>query len=254
MKAPTERFSATVENYIKYRPSYPKEIINFLVDTYSFDPNKIIADIGSGTGILTKLFLDNGNFVYGVEPNQGMREAGETILKDYEKFRSINGTAEATTLPSASIDIITVGTAFHWFDNEKSKIEFKRILKSLGLVVIIWNVRDIKESSLMDEYEQLIIKYGTDYVDSTAQKFDKGDLENFFSPSQMKTCVFENSQSFDWLGLQGRLLSTSYSLRPTDEKYEEMMAALKNLYDKYQKNGQVEFLYQTKMYCGYLKF
>src|SRR5579883_2133151 len=131
-----ERFTKTVQDYIKYRPSYPNEIVQVLIDECGLTKDKVIADIGSGTGFLSKLFLDYGCVVYGVEPNQSMREAGEDYLNDYANFYTINGSAEATTLKDQSMDIVTVGTAFHWFDPEKSRIEFKRILKSPGWVIL----------------------------------------------------------------------------------------------------------------------
>lgn len=248
----TNRFTQTVENYIKYRPSYPNEIIQLLIHECGLTKNKILADIGSGTGLLTKLFLDYGTTVYGVEPNEAMRTAGEVFLQRYPQFHSINGTAEATTLNDNSIDIITVGTAFHWFDAEKTKIEFKRILKSPGWVTLIWNVRNKEQSPFMQAYEEIILKYGTDYKDSRAEKFDKLIVNSFFAPFEMKTAAFENLQEFDWTGLKGRLLSTSYSLHPGDAHYEEMIQALKELFDKYQKNDKVIFLYSTKVHYGRL--
>ncbi|MFN7096842.1 MAG: class I SAM-dependent methyltransferase, partial [Gammaproteobacteria bacterium] len=124
MNKATERFTETVQNYLKYRPSYPQEVLSFLVDECNLTKQSLIADIGSGTGFLSKLFLDYGNTVYGVEPNQAMREAVEDLLKRYNHFHSIDATAEATTLPDHSVDFITAGTAFHWFDFNKTKQEF----------------------------------------------------------------------------------------------------------------------------------
>lgn len=249
MKETSERFTDTVENYQKYRPGYPKEILEVLVHDCHLNKNYIIADIGSGTGFLSKLFLDYGNTVYGLEPNQAMREAAENYLKTYPCFHSLTGFAEDTSFQDHSIDMITVGTAFHWFAVGKTKIEFQRILKPSGYVVLIWNVRDL-EHSLMQDYEALITNYGTDYSESRASRFDKTALEGFFNRDEMKTCWFRNTQSFDWDGLTGRLLSTSYSLRPHQEGYEAMLAALRRLFDKYQKDGKVEFLYKTKLYYG----
>lgn len=246
----TERFSQTVQDYIKYRPSYPKEVLYVLINECHLTPANIIADIGSGTGFLAKLFLDYGNTVYGVEPNQPMREAGEDFLSDYTQFHSIDGTAEATTLANHSVDFITAGTAFHWFDAEKAKLEFKRILKPSGWVLLVWNVRNIQDSKLIQNYENLIVKYGTDYLESNAKKFDKTAVKEFFNPHEMRVQSFRNSQHFDWEGFKGRLLSTSYSLRPGDDGYEEMMRELKMIFDRYQQNGVVEFLYDTKLYYG----
>jgi ubiquinone/menaquinone biosynthesis C-methylase UbiE len=133
MEDSTKRFSNRVENYVKYRPHYPQEIINFLSEEIGLNSEKTIADIGSGTGISAELFLENGNKVYGIEPNKEMREAAEIYLEKYKYFISVNGTAEDTLLENDSMDIVLAGQAFHWFDVEKAKKEFKRILKGRGL-------------------------------------------------------------------------------------------------------------------------
>lgn len=246
------RFTQTVKDYIKYRPAYPNEILNVLANECGLTKEKIIADVGSGTGLLTKLFLDNGNVVYGVEPNQTMREAGEFYLKGYSHFHSVAGSAEATGLTNQSIDMITAGTAFHWFDPEKTKQEFKRILRSPGWVVLIWNVRDVAQSNLVRDYENLILQFSKDYKETNAEKFDKTIADTFFSPYVMQKAIFKNSQQFDWEGLKGRLLSSSYSLRPEDTRYDEMLRELKHIFHRYQKDGRVDFLYATKMYYGRL--
>jgi ubiquinone/menaquinone biosynthesis C-methylase UbiE len=251
MNEPTERFTQTVQDYVKYRPSYPREVVQLLIDECHLTRDKIIADIGSGTGLLSKLLLENSNLVYGVEPNQAMREAGEEYLKTYPNFHSIKGTAEATTLEKQSIDIITVGTAFHWFDNDKTKVEFRRILKADGWVLLVWNVRSAEHSELIRDYENLLLKYSSEYKESSALKlFDKSAGKEFFSPNEMRTQSFKNAQYFDWNGFKGRLLSTSYSLRPGDSKYEEMLSELKKIFKRYQRKGVVEFLYNTKIYYG----
>ncbi len=250
MNKPTERFTDTVQDYIKYRPSYPKEVLQLLIEECGLNENTVIADVGSGTGLLSKLFLDHGCVVYGVEPNQAMREAAEVYLKEYANFHSVSGTAEATSLEEKSVNIITAGTAFHWFDIDKTKEEFKRILKLGGWVLLAWNVRNLEESALLRDYEDLLLTYGSDYKESKASAFNKTAVKEFFSPNEMNVCSFKNTQHFDWMGLKGRLLSTSYSLRPGNARYEEMLEQLKEIFERYQKNGIVEFLYDTKLYYG----
>jgi SAM-dependent methyltransferase len=252
MKQPTERFTDTVQDYIKYRPSYPIEVLKLLIDECGLTNKHIIADIGSGTGFLSKLFLDHGNTVYGVEPNASMRLAAEEYLAAYPHFHSINSTAEATSLLDESIDFITAGTAFHWFDAEKAKHEFKRVLKPSGWVVLVWNVRNIQQSSLLRDYETLLLTYCEDYPHSRAQEFEKAVGESFFSPYEMKTCSFVNRQQFNWEGFKGRLLSASYSLRPGDRQYEAMLHELRQIFDRHQQNDQIDFLYETKVYYGHL--
>jgi ubiquinone/menaquinone biosynthesis C-methylase UbiE len=252
MRESIDRFTDTVSNYLKYRPSYPVEILDLMIKECGLSSETIIADIGSGTGILSKLFLDNGNTVFGVEPNQKMREAAEQQLKHYTGFQSVNGTAEATQLKDASIDLITVGTAFHWFDFEKTKIEFKRILRTSGWVLLIWNLRALENSPFMQEHEQLLVKYGVGYQALTDNNTYKLQLAPFFSPNVMHNCSFKHAQMFDWQGYQGRLLSTSYISKSQDEKYNDMMADLKIIFDKYQQNDQVKYEYLTQLYYGKL--
>ena len=248
-----ERFNETVENYLKYRPSYPPAMYHFLVQQCSLTKNSVIADIGSGTGFLAKLFLDNGHTVYGVEPNAAMRKAGEEYLSKYSCFYSVDGLAEATTLPDQSVDWVTAGTAFHWFNAEKTRTEFKRILKSPGFCLLVWNVRNLEDSALLQEYEELISKYGKDYRQSRAQRFNQTAVAEFFKPYQMETASFINSQQFNWEGLQGRLFSTSYSLRESDPEFKNMLTDLRKIFDQHQQNGLVEFPYNTQVYYGRMK-
>jgi len=244
------RFSDRVENYVKYRPHYPQEVIPYLEKTIGLTSEKIVADIGSGTGISSVLFLENGNKVYGVEPNKEMREAGEAYLSQYKKFISVAGTAEDTLLESDSMDVIVCGQAFHWFDTEKSKIEFTRILKENGYVVLIWNERNTKDSQLLADYENLIKKFGTDY-DKVCQQDEKvnDNIKIFFDERGYDVKLIESYQVFDFEGFKGRLLSSSYV--PKDNK--EMITELKVLFDKYQKDGSVKFEYHTMIYTGQLK-
>lgn len=252
MKNNAERFTDTVENYLRYRPSYPQAILQLAIEQCGLNKQSVIADIGSGTGFSAKLFLENGNTVFGIEPNQAMRKAAKNYLSAYKNFHQIDGYAENTHLEEHCIDVIVVATAFHWFDIKKTKAEFQRILKPHGWVLLIWNVRDIEHSSLLQDYEQLILEYSKDYKNSPAQEFNKVAVEDFFSPHPMHQATFKNSQILDWEGFKGRLLSTSYSLRQDDPHYEEMLEQLKIIFERHQKNGQIEFLYQTKVYYGQL--
>jgi len=252
MRKNTERFADTVENYIKYRPSYPPELLQLLIDQCELTKDKIVADIGSGTGILTQIILDNGNLVFAVEPNQAMRQAAEKHLHDYALFRSVNGTAEATTLVYNSVDLITVGTAFHWFDAVKAKTEFKRIIKSNGFIALAWNVRD-QNTKFIAEYEKIISKYNKDYQITSGKKFEIEKLKEFFAPHPMHEQAFAYKQVFNLAGLQGRLLSSSYALRPTDSQYTHMMNELEKIFNEYQENGKIQFNYKTMIYYGRFK-
>jgi ubiquinone/menaquinone biosynthesis C-methylase UbiE len=243
-----ERFSNRVENYIKYRPGYPEEIIHFLKKKINLTGSWIVADIGSGTGILSKLFLENGNSVKGIEPNDEMRNAGERQLKNYSKFKSIKGNAEETGIEGKSIDLITAGQAFHWFDIPKSKKEFKRILKENGFVVLIWNNRKTDSSLFLREYEDLLLNYSIDYKLVDHKNINEKILNQFFYKYELK--VFPNHQEFDFEGLKGRLLSSSYAPMPHHPNYNNMIEQLKIIFTHYEINGTVKFEYDTEMYWG----
>ena len=206
-----ERFSNRVENYVKYRPSYPPEMLDLFRKEMNLQKFSVIADVGSGTGISAKLFLENGNTVFGVEPNELMREAAENFLKDFPNFKSIDGTAENTNLPDESIDFVIAAQAFHWFDKEKTRNEFKRILRPKGFAALIWNERQLDINDFLREYENLLI-------------------------------------TLDFDGLKGRLLSSSYMPSEEDSKFEPMIEELRCVFDKYAENGKIQVLYNTNVF------
>lgn len=212
----------------------------------------IIADIGSGTGISTEPFLKNDNVVYGVEPNNEMREGGEQFLKSYPKFQSINGTAEATNLPNNFIDFIIAGQAFHWFDIEKSRIEFQRILKTDGQVLLIWNTRDDVRSDFMREYNEYLVAYSTDYQLIMHRRLEDDTFSKFYGNQDFKKVELENHQTFDLNGLIGRYMSCSYALDFDHAKHKEAIQKLEKLFKKYEENNQIKMWYKTEIYFGKL--
>ena len=251
MLDPTKRFSSRVDNYIKYRPGYPSEIIPLLRTECGLTPETIIADLGFGTGLLTELFLKNGNRVYGVEPNPEMRVAGENFLVNYTNFTSIDGTAEATTLPDDSIDMIVAGQAFHWFDRQMARPEFQRILKPNGWVVLIWNGFHVETSALNSGYQDIVLRYGTDYKE-VAREISGVDVDPFFAPNKCQRARFAFKQHFDFEGLKGRLLSSSYAPDSNHPQFATMIDDLRILFEANQQDGQVGFEYQTEVYYGQL--
>ncbi|HEX5703807.1 MAG TPA: class I SAM-dependent methyltransferase [Pyrinomonadaceae bacterium] len=251
MLDPTKRFSNRVENYLKYRPRYPAEIIALLEKDCALTRDSVIADVGSGTGFLSELFLRNGNRVLGVEPNAEMRAAGERLLADYPNFLSVDATAEATTLSDSSVDFITAGQAFHWFDREKTYREFQRILKTGGWVVIVWNTFPTGRSALVKAYDDVLVRYGTDYRE-VASEIENSGIQTFFPPGQYQRARFDFQQTFDWKGFQGRLLSASYAPNADSANYEPMLGDLRRVFDSHQKDGAVVFDYDTVVYYGRL--
>ena len=251
MVDPTQRFSNRVDAYVKYRPRYPSEIIPLLQEKCGLTPGSIVADMGSGTGFLAELFLKHGNRVFGIEPNSEMRAAGEQLLRDYPKFTSVNGTAEATTLGDQSVDFITAGQSFHWFDGDRARREFRRILRPQGWVVVVWNGFRPEKTSLVGGYHEVLLRYGTDYRDVRREIADT-NIERFFALGEYGVAKFDFQQAFDFEGLKGRLLSASYAPQPGAPEYEPMIAELRRVFDVNQRNGKVEFDYDTEVYYGRL--
>ncbi|HTH83720.1 MAG TPA: class I SAM-dependent methyltransferase [Mucilaginibacter sp.] len=250
MTAPTQRFSNKVKDYIKYRPSYPDEAIDFLAHEAKLSANSVIADVGSGTGIFTQLLLAKGYTVYAVEPNQPMREAADKQLKNDTNFHSVNGTAEESTLPDYSIDLVVCAQAFHWFDQLQTKAEFKRILKPKGLVALIWNNRQIDADEFAVSYELLLQQQGSDYKEVNHRNITDVDFNNFFKDGKYQLVKFNNVQVFDMDGLAGRAFSSSYIPAKHTEAGAVFLQSLQELFYLYQVNGTVNFQYQTEIYLG----
>jgi SAM-dependent methyltransferase len=247
-----QRFSDRVENYVRYRPGYPVAIVDLLREKCGLTTESVIADIGSGTGILAQLFLDNGNLVYGVEPNAPMRDAGEQLLEKYPHFCSVAGSAEATTLPNSTADFILAGQAFHWFDAKAALAEFERILKPKGWVAVIWNERKTDSSTFLRDYELFLRTYGTDYAKVSDTYPREQQMTEFFGAGRFHHAVFVNEQVFDFGGLRGRLLSSSYSPPPDHPQHQPMLAMLEKLFEAHAQGGTVRIEYQTHAYYGRL--
>lgn len=247
------RFSNRVEQYVRYRPGYPTGVLATLQEVWGLNPQSIIADIGSGTGLLAKLFLELGCRVYGVEPNKAMREAGEKLLEAYPRFDSIDASAESTGLQDGSIDFVTAGQAFHWFDAQAARREFLRILKPGGVAALVWNGRRIDSTPFLRDYELLLQKFGTDYNLSNHRNTEElPDTFPTFFGGPYRTHRFEYEQIFDYDGVAGRLLSSSYVPQKDEPAGQAMLAELKQIFDRHQQNGVIVFAYDTNMYSGRL--
>lgn len=249
---PTQRFTTRVENYVKYRPGYPKAILALLRRQCGLTPASVVADIGSGTGLSARLFLANGNRVYGVEPNREMREAGEKYLAAYPRFVSVAAPAEATTLEDASMEFVVAGQAFHWFNPEKARAEFARILKPAGWVVLMWNERRVTDTLFLRNYERLLKTYSPDYAEVDHRRIDAAALGAFFGRSGYQVARFRNEQRFDFDGVRGRLLSSSYAPEVDHPNHALMLAELRRIFDAYNRGGFVTFAYDANVYYGHL--
>ena len=247
--SPEERFSDRVENYVRYRPSYPQAIIDMLRREAGLSFASVIADVGSGTGISAELFLQAGCTVHGVEPNREMREVAERMLAAHPSFHSVNGTAQTTTLAGHSVDFVVAAQAFHWFNTPETRAEFSRILKPGGHVVLIWNERKLDATPFLRDYEALLLRFGTDYTKVRHENIDATQIRCFFIGPHA-THTFANEQRFDFAGLKGRLLSSSYAPVEGQPLHEPMIADLRRIFDLHQSAGQVCFEYNTQVHVG----
>lgn len=251
-KDPTQRFSGRVANYTRYRPNYPPEVLRILAAECGFTPQSMVADIGSGTGKLTRLFLENGNHVYAVEPNEEMRLAAEQELGGFAHFTSLAARAEQTALPDHSVDIITAAQAFHWFDPVLARREFERILRPGGWVALMWNERDRVHSQVVREYQDLIWSYSEDNRQKIESQADVDPAKDFFAPQPVAIHVIPNPQVLSLEHLKGAALSASYAPMPGHPNYEPLLAALEVFFQKHQVEGWLYLEYDTRMYIGRL--
>jgi len=243
-----ERFSNRVENYIKYRPGYPLEVLQLFKDEMNLKPSSVLADIGSGTGVSSRLFLENGNTVYGVEPNAAMRNAATRLLKNFPNYKPVDGTAEYTTLPDSSVNIVFAAQAFHWFEPEKTRIEFKRITREAGYIALIWNERQLDTTPFLREYEHFLLANASDYEKVRHENVTTEKLEDFFQ-TDFKKRTFANEQIFDFEGLRGRMLSSSYMPSESDERFADVESQLRKLFEKHaDENGKIAILYDTNVF------
>lgn len=252
MIEPTRRFSNRADAYLASRPGYPTDLLATLEKESDFARNWIVADIGSGTGLLSELFLQHGNRVLGIEPNAEMRAAGARRLADYARFESLGATAEALPLAPATADLITAGQAFHWFDPGRARGQFQRVLRPLAWVMLVWNTPEWESTPFMQAYERLLIEYGVDYQRVDHRRVAASDIARFYREGGYLTHTYENPQVFDYQKLENRLRSTSYLPAPDQTRFGAMISRLQEIFARYAEAGTVSFLNTTRMYLGRL--
>jgi SAM-dependent methyltransferase len=251
MRDPKERFSDRVDDYVRFRPGYPRALLDLLTNACGLGPESVVADVGSGTGILTRMLLDSGARVIGVEPNLAMRSAAQNALAGNERFESVDGSAESTTLAADSVHLITAAQAFHWFDPPRARVEFARILRPSGFVALIWNQR--RDSAFNRDYEAMLERCAVEYAHvRESDRAAEPRIRAFFSPSAPAVARFENEQRFDEAGLRGRLMSSSYAPRPGHPSHEPMMRNLSEMFAAHAHEGHVTFAYETVLWYGRL--
>jgi ubiquinone/menaquinone biosynthesis C-methylase UbiE len=252
VRDPLERFSDRADDYVKYRPRYSYDVVHAIREACGLRPEHMIADVGCGPGMLAEIFLQHGNRVIGVEPNQEMRIAGEKYLAAYPTFSMVEGSAEFTTLQPASVDFVVAGQAFHWFHPIETRVEFARILRPGGWTVLIWNHRDTQSTPLLRAYEAFVQQYSVDYEQVAHTYVATYDaLQRFFAPNQMALIQQHNDQRLDFDGLRGRLLSSSY-IPKSGDRYDAMIRALPQLFSDHAVDSQVILEYDTNIYYGHL--
>lgn len=247
----TQRFTDRVADYVKYRPDYPREVVTFLHTTCGLAEGARVADIGAGTGISSRLFLEAGHPVVAVEPNQAMRAAADAWLSHYAGYASVAGTAESTSLDNASVDLVIAAQAFHWFDPATARREFARILKPRGLIALMWNSRLLEGTPFLADYEALLQRFGVDYQAVSERYGDDDSMAAWFGDAFTHKASFPHAQRLDFEGLKGRLMSSSYAPKVGHPNHQPMLAALRELFDRTAHDGTVDFAYETRVYVGH---
>jgi SAM-dependent methyltransferase len=262
---PKSRFTNRVDAYVRSRPGYPSAVAAYLASLGVLRPDMTVADVGSGTGLSSALFVSAGCKVYGIEPNEAMRAAAERTLGrgspgappraegapiPQGTFHSVDGSAEQTSLPDASIDLVVAAQAFHWFDRVAAKREFRRILKPGGGVALFWNTRVLTGDPFSEGYEALLLAHATDFTRVRHEDVGRGAIAEFLSPGEPHAAEFANEQRFDYAGLEGRLLSSSYVPAAGDPRHGPMLAALRALFERTAEGGTVAMRYRTEVYTA----
>lgn len=243
-----------MDDYIRYRPGYPAEVVRILGERTGLSGSSTAADVGSGTGIFTRLLLETGARVFAVEPNEAMRGAAEAQFRSHANFTSVLGAAEATGLDDASVSLVTCAQAFHWFDPSGARREFRRILAPGGWCALVWNTAVVGGTDFSVGYERIKEEFGTDFSRVRHENMEKtGRFDAFFGPGCWRKECLDNSQTLDLEGLKGRLLSSSYAPKRGQPGHGAMMAALGDLFGRCQEAGVVRMDYTTELFLGRLE-
>jgi SAM-dependent methyltransferase len=249
---PTERFSSRVEEYRLYRPGYPAAIVDLLEKECGLTSAARVVDVAAGTGLLSEIFLERGYVVEAIEPNEKMRAACKTLGERWQRLCCTVGTAEATGLPDASADLITVGQAMHWFDLRPTRAEFVRLLSPGGWCAVIYNHRRMGGDALHEGYERILLDFGIDYLKVQRQHMTEEKLAEFFAPDEMKCATLPNHQDLTLEGLEGRIVSSSFMPQPGHACFNEMHAAIERLFEENQRDGVVTIQYDCVVTYGQL--
>ena len=245
----TEKFDNKGAVYAKARPGYPAALFSYLRENGNLCKDIVVADIGAGTGIFTAQLASFAKTVYAVEPNGDMRREAEVRYADFPNVISVSGTAEQTSLPKSSVDLITVAQAFHWFDRDSFRAECLRILKPRGKVFLVWNDRDVSSEVIRANFA-VNQRFCPGFKGSSnGINFSPEGFSDFFS-GDFNFLTFENSLSYNLDAFLSRNLSSSYAPAKDEPSYTPYCEAIKEVFFKYQKDGIVQYPYITRCYLG----
>lgn len=245
------RFAGRTEDYVRGRPDYPPELFDEIVRLAAPRPGDRVADLGAGTGISSAPWLERGFEVVAVEPDAAMRAAAMARLGGHRGFRAVDGRAEATGLPDASVSLVFAAQAFHWFEPVATRAELRRILRDPPWVALVWNARRSTGSPFIAGYEALLDRFGTDYHQVGHRGVDPARLAALFG-GPFETRRYANYQDLDWPGLRARLLSSSYVPADGEPRHDEMMNGLEELWRTHRHAERVRLDYDCDLFLGRL--
>lgn len=248
----TVRFSDRVEAYLAGRPRYPATLVTHLEAVGALPARGDVADIGVGTGLSAEPFLAAGHRVIGVEPNAPMRAAGAEYLARFRAYDARDGTAEATGLAPASFDLIVAGQAFHWFDPAGFRMESLRVLRPGGWAALIWNDRDLAGTPFLAGYEALLVEYGNDYPAIRYRHQGTDAIPVYFGGRAPQPAEFRHARSMDWSAIAALAGSASYLPAAGKPRHDELMAALRGLFDAQSTGGAIEMRYTCRVHAARL--
>ena len=219
------------------RPPYPQECIDYVIKKMGIPSGGIVADIGAGTGILTKPFLDAGCTVYAVEPNGDMFAELKKNLSRYQDARLLQATAEKTDIPAHICDAVVVGTAFHWFDKDQFRAECQRVLKNNKCVAILRIANNTEGDKLLDQ-------------DKHFTERDLNAAKEFFGEGFQEHLNFEYTERFDEEKYINNLLSSATAPLPNDVTFEKYVSRCREVFRKYFPSGVAELPFAVNCYIG----
>jgi SAM-dependent methyltransferase len=240
MEPNVTRFDGRVADYDRYRERYDANVVLPLLRTWcGLTSQWRVADVGAGTGMLADVFLGNGNSVIAIEPNEEMRTMCAQLHPDAPLLEILNGTAENTSLPDASVDAVVVGRALHWFDLHRTMEEFRRVLRPDGWVIVVALGRTEKGREENGEFERVLREASSTHADTHAAYKVYGQLPGFFDGGEFHHKVILGKMPFDWESLRGMTLSLSHSPRVTSPEFPEFERRLREFFDRYSREGVV---------------